>query len=87
MTSTTLVARSIGTKILHIFPWLLTLWLLLVTVLADSGILASTDGPSRLVVPAVILLPLSLIPTFIAPGYIILHLMIFLQYRGGNRGY
>jgi hypothetical protein len=31
-------------------------------------------------------LPLSLIPTFIVPVYLILHAMIFLQYRSGNHG-
>jgi len=32
-------------------------------------------------------LPLGLITDCLVPGYLVLQLMIFLQYRGGNHGY
>lgn len=57
MTSTTLSAGVNGSRIFRIIPWLTGVWLLLVTALADSGALASSQGLLRLVMPATILLP------------------------------
>lgn len=114
MTSTILDAASIGTKILHVFPWLagagdmltaigaLVLGVLLLkgievprakllswntfglldfVVAVSAGIALRSGYPAGTSTDAMATLPLSLIPTCIVPGYLIMHLMIYLQSR------
>jgi len=57
MKSITLAAGAPGIKLTWIISSLLFMWLLLVIALAGSGVLAGTEGPQPLVMPAAIFLP------------------------------
>ncbi|MGD8618073.1 MAG: hypothetical protein PVH54_02685 [Gammaproteobacteria bacterium] len=90
MTSTSLAAGAFDARIFRSIPRLLPVWLVPETAFAGSGVLLRWNSFGLLdsmVAVSAGTVPLSLIPTFSVPCYLILLLMIFLQYRGGNRGY